>query len=253
MLQFEELLLKLAMQRKQGEVGPWDITDHVLRVGAARLIWTTHNRIEEVAPAYRNFADWLGVDQGQHGVISFNWDLQVEMLLTQANMRWSYTLASGVPIIKPHGSVNWNGFLRDGLEADYPYWQAVSAGSKLSFDSKNPLSNPDPEGINRPLNYMIFPGDIDPPNADPDAELLWRDAARVIDKAETVVFIGYSLPNYDSDAREFLVGAVRGKKIVAINPSLGDLGKFAAVFGYGVELRQEAFSQCQYGRSGPST
>lgn len=98
---------------------------------------------------------------------------------------------------------------------------------------------------------MIFPGDTEQPKADRDAELLWRDAARVIDRAEAVVFIGYSLPDYDSDAREFFIDAVEGKKIVTINPSASDLGKFAAIFGHGVEFRQEVFSDCPYGQSGP--
>ena len=51
-----------------------------------------HNLIVEVAPAYRNFAAWLGMDQRQHGVISFNWDLQAELRLTQESIRWRYTL-----------------------------------------------------------------------------------------------------------------------------------------------------------------
>src|SRR5437867_2617012 len=142
-LQFEELLLALGTRLKKTiDVDPCYITAKVLRIGAARLLWAIHNSIWEVAPSYKNFAAWLGMHQLPHGVISFNWDLQTELLLTQAQVPWSYSIGSGVPIIKPHGSITWSGHLREGLVPEYAYWQAIAPCSKLSFDSTQPLSNP---------------------------------------------------------------------------------------------------------------
>ena len=33
----------------------------------------------------------------------------MEQLLTQASLSWSYSSARGVPVINPHGSINWRG------------------------------------------------------------------------------------------------------------------------------------------------
>ena len=216
----------------------------MLRTGVARLLWKIHNSIEEVAPAYKNFAAWLGMEQ-QHGIISFNWDLQAELLLQQAHIPWSYSLASGVPIIKPHGSINWNGYRREKLLADYP-WQPVGPSSMLSFDPNKPLSNPDESGINRNLNYMLFPGDPDLPEFDEDVRLLWRDASCLIDRADMVVFVGYSLPDYDSYARKFFKDSLHGKNIIVVNPSTDDLRRFTSVFGTDAQLRHEKFLECPY-------
>ena len=253
-LQFEELLVALRKRLKQNiAIDPCHITEKVLRIGAARLLWAIHNSIWEVATSYKNSAGWLGMKGLPHGLISFNWDLQAELLLTQANVPWSYSITSGIPVIKPHGSITWSGHLREGLVPEYAYWQSIAVGSNLSFDSAEPLSNPFKQGINMNLNYMIFPGDPDLPDADADVALLWRDVAAVIKNAECVAFIGYSLPAYDSYAARFFKEAVQAKKIVAINPAFDHLQRFKALFGDAVELRQEKFKECPYGRSGPSS
>jgi hypothetical protein len=252
-LQFEELLIALASRvKKKIFADPCHITAKVLRIGAARLLWTVHNFIWEVTTSYKNFAAWLGMNELRHGVISFNWDLQAELLLTQASVPWSYSTGSaGVPIIKPHGSITWSGHLRKRFVPEYTHWQSIGLGSNLSFDSKEPLSNPFKQGFNLDLNYMIFPGDPDLPKTDPDVALLWRDAASVIENAECVVFIGYSIPDYDSYAVRFFKEALQGKKVVAVNPSSDHLQRFRGLFGDAVELRQEKFKECPYGRSRP--
>ena len=185
----------------------------------------------------------------QHGIISFNWDLQAELILQKANLPWGYSPSSGVPIIKPHGSINWSGHRRDEFNsAHYPFWQPVGSDSRLSFDSKNPLSNPDESGINRNLNYVLFPGDSELPEFDEDVGMLWRDAACLVDRAKVVVFIGYSFPNYDTYARKFFKDRVQDKMVVAVNPSTDDLRKFRFILGANVELRQEKFRDCPYGQ-----
>jgi hypothetical protein len=251
-LQFEELLLALnARLKNTGNLDPCYITAEVLRMGAARLLWAIHNSIWEVAPIYKNFAAWLGVPQLPHGIVSFNWDLQAELLLTQAGIPWSYSTKSGIPIIKPHGSITWSGHLRKGFKSDYPSWSVIAEGSKLSYDIAQPLSNPFKQGINTDLNYMVFPGDPDLPANDADIALLWADAERVIAKRDRIVFIGYSLPEYDSYAARFFKEVSRNKKVVAINPSADHLQRFQAVFGKDVELRKEDFKGCPFGRSLP--
>lgn len=253
-LQFEELLLALSSRLKQAiPADPAHVTARVLRIGAARLFWAIHNSIWQVAPSYHNFAEWLGLRDADNSVVSFNWDIQTELLLTQARVPWSYSRTSGVPIIKPHGSITWSGHLREGLVAEYANWRRIAPESKFSYDSSNPLSNPFKQGINTQLNYMIFPGDPELPDGDNDVALIWHDAAELIRDAERIVFIGYSLPDYDSYATSFFKDVARGTEIVVINPSEEHLNRFRSFLGDSVQLRKERFRDCAYGSSGPPT
>ena len=133
-LPFEELLLKLAERLKQEDAEPCHRINEMLGIGVRGLLWKIYNSTEELKPAYRNFAAWLGVPRHRHGIISFNWDLQAERLLHQERVPWHYDreVQGLLPVIKPHGSINWNRFRQEDLKSDYPHWQSVSRGSKLS-------------------------------------------------------------------------------------------------------------------------
>ena len=98
---------------------------------------------------------------------------------------------------------------------------------------------------------MLFPGDPDLPISDADIALLWADAERIITKRDRIVFIGYSLPEYDSYAAQFFRKAAKNRKVVAINPSSDHLERFRNLFGNDVELRQDDFRGCPFGRRGP--
>ena len=247
-LPFEELLLKLARRLKEGNGGPCHQTNEVLRIGARRRLWEIHNSVKKVNPAYRNFAGWLRSDWQRYGIISLNWDLQVERLLQEANVPWHYcpTAQGRLTIIKPHGSINWNRYRQEDLNALYLAWEPVARGSKLSFDPQQPLSDPDESEILANLRYLIFPGDPDQPDSHEDLKLLWDDASSLIHRAEKIVFVGYSFPEYDCHSREVFADRCRGKKIVVINPSKRDLRKFSRILGADIEFREEKFSDCLY-------
>ena len=83
LLQFEELLIELQEKTRRGLSGPFCITDDVLRRGARRLLWSIQDSDEHLLPAYTYFADRIGKEWHRYGVISFNWDLQVERVLHQ--------------------------------------------------------------------------------------------------------------------------------------------------------------------------
>ena len=247
---FEELLLELAVRLKQEDAGPCHQTNEVLRIGVRRLLWKIHKSYKEVKPAYGNFAAWLRADWQRHGIISFNWDLQAERLLHQAGVPWHYDreCQGRLPVIKPHGSINWNKYLQKDYSAHYSFWRCVSRDSKLSFDAKNPLSNPDPDDV-VDLSYMLFPGDPDRPESHDDMKLLWRDAAHLMDRADEVVFIGYSFPEYDSYSRQFFRNRVRNKNIVVVNPTPADLVKYESILGTEIEFCREEFQHCLYAQS----
>ena len=250
-LPLEELLLKLAERLKQEDAEPCHRINEMLGIGVRGLLWKIYNSTEELKPAYRNFAAWLGVPRHRHGIISFNWDLQAERLLHQERVPWHYDreVQGLLPVIKPHGSINWNRFRQEDLKSDYPHWQSVSRGSKLSFNADNPLSNPRLDEVVPNLSYTVFPGDPDRPESHDDMKLLWRDAAHLMDMAEEVTFIGYSFPDYDLCPRRFFNKHVQGKKVVVVNPSRNDLQKSKCVLGAAaaeIELREETFPDCPY-------
>ena len=253
-LPFEELLIKFAEAepQEQGEPGCWQLTYNELRKGVRYVLWDIHKQIECVKPAYRNFATWLRPNWHRHGIISFNWDLQAELLLHQHGVPWHYcpNAQGSLPVIKPHGSINWNKHRKEGYDAEYPHWCSVGY-TNLSFDAKAPLSDPELDAIVPHLSYTLFPGDPDLPNSDEDVGLLWKDAERLIQNADEVVFIGYSFPDYDKYACEFFRQWVQDKKVIAINPSDDDLKQCETILDTDIEPRKERFSDCSYAQ--PST
>ena len=223
------------------------ITERVLRIGCARLLWCNQNSIWRAGTAYQNFASLLGRYPGS-GVISLNWDLLVEKTLTDAGSTWSYASLDGaaIPVIKPHGSINWSGHLREGLRAEYHGWQPLGNGCRLCFDVREPLSNPNKQEINSTLRYMIFPGDPELPGHDADVRWLWDRAGEVLAGVQKIVFIGYSLPDYHSFADAFFRKAAANKTIEAITPASERLERYRIAFDGRAVLRAERFEQCEY-------
>lgn len=250
-LGFEEVLIALRSHLKTaGSSDPAHVTHQVLRIGCARLLWCIQNSVWRVGPPYLRFANAVAGSKGMPGtVVSFNWDLLAERAFQDAEFRWAYTRRQQgvVPILKPHGSINWNGFLRKGLKSSYNGWTPIAPNSRLSYDRYNPFSNPDVQEINPDLRYMIFPGDLESAE-DPDLSVIWQDVRAAIESSEAVVFIGYSLPDYDSWSCRFFAEVCAGKIVEVYNPNPAVLTRFREVFGEAVELHQQTFPQCVYSR-----
>jgi hypothetical protein len=151
--------------------------------------------------------------------VSFNWDLVAERAFHNAKLPCVYTRQwkGPVAILKPHGSIHWSGFLREGLKSDYTGWVPTASNNRLSYDQFNPLGNPDMQEINPDLRYMIFPGDSESAE-DPDLALIWNDVRAAIHSSEAVVFIGYSLPAYDSWSCRFFTEVCASKPVEVYNP-----------------------------------
>jgi hypothetical protein len=150
--------------------------------------------------------------------------------------------------LKPHGSINWNGFLRENLRPDYAYWSEIFAGSKLSYDKSQPLSNPDKGSVNPDLTYMLFPGDPELPQQDRDLQMIWDKAREAISRSETIIFLGYSLPTYDTFAIDFFRECVCSKRVEVYNPSNQVLEKYRSIFGKDVLLEPKRFEESPYAR-----
>jgi hypothetical protein len=198
------------------------VVDQVLRQGAARLFWTIDSFIHRVDPGYEYFARRLVKAQGQWNVITFNWDTLVERALTEIDGEWSYSrddARNKTVLVKPHGSINWSSFAQQKLIPDYAGWKPIAPGSTLSYDSEHPLANPDKQEINPDLRWCLYPGDSDLPEDHADIARLWGDARALIAAADRVVFIGYSLPAYDTYASKVLVELCETKHIEVYDPS----------------------------------
>jgi hypothetical protein len=252
-LMFEELIIELGRYlATASDEDPCWTTLNVFRIGCARLLWCLYYSIWRVETCYENFAAWCAQREAAqtNAILSFNWDLLAERALTDSEIVWSYSRegSPSVPLLKPHGSINWSGHLREeGLRPEYTFWQTISSKSKLSYDSREPLSNPFKQEINSDLRYMIFPGDSESPN-DADLKIIWEEAAEIIAEREKIVFLGYSLPIYDLYSIEFFKRAAKGKQVEVYNPNEEHLKRFRSELGEHVAVHAERFEHCVYSR-----
>src|SRR5437899_472356 len=95
-----------------------------------------------------------------------------------------------VPILKPHGSINWSDYPGRGLRAERE-WQRISQQSTCRYLSDDPFSDPFENGVNQRLRKLFLPGD---PEDHGGARLIWAEAETAIHERDMVMFIGYSLP-----------------------------------------------------------
>lgn len=251
-LGYEEVLIALSHHLVDAEKpDPCFTTRDILRVGAARLLWCIDYFNPRLEICYERFAQQIAAISGGAAIVTFNWDLLVERALTTAGVQWSYSLADdagAVSVIKPHGSLNWSSFAQNpNLVAQYQHWRPIAPQSTLSYDGAAPLANPDLQDINSDMRYCLYPGDPDLPTSHPDLHRLWEDAITVIRASGRVVFIGYSLPEYDSYAGELFQNECASKAIEVYDPSPAVNAKFSAVFP-GALTTQCTFNQSPYAR-----
>jgi hypothetical protein len=98
------------------------------------------------------------------------------------------------------------------------------------------------------LDYALFPGDPDLPESDEDLRRIWEEVRIALRESERVVFIGYSLPDNDTFAREFFREHTVGKEMEVYNPSDVDLQKYKTLFGAEVRLHRDGLASCPYAR-----
>jgi hypothetical protein len=251
---FEELLIALRHICATADgYDPRHATLRVLRIGCARLLWQRQNAIRKAPVSYENFAKrfFKSAEMRSNVVISFNWDLLIERSLQDVAVPWDYS--SGVPgvtaVLKPHGSINWSSWLEGGGSCDYEGWRAIAPQSKLSFDVTRPFVDPDADEINPDDRYMLFPGDPELPEENANLKLIWSDVQMALEQSEALVFIGYSLPEYDSYSAEIFRRYAVGREIEVYNPSVEHLQHFRQEFGGRVRLFPLRFEECPYAQA----
>jgi hypothetical protein len=76
----------------------------------------------------------------------------------------------------------------------------------------------------------------------------WKEAILVLGCANCVVFIGYSLPSYDLEAREQLELVCRNKSVIVCNPSNEVIEAFRRAFRQSkIAPRPNKFEESRFG------
>lgn len=223
--------------------------ERIVRDACGRLLWHKHRTLDHLPVAYQNFASWFHEHHlyGQpNAIVSFNWDLLPEKTLTDAGVGWQYTTQSpGVPILKPHGSINWSDHVERGLRAESQEWQPIAPPSTYCYIPHSPFSDPFENGANQRLRKLILPGD---PEDAGGTSLIWAEAEAAIRERDMVVFIGYSLPRYDAFSTRFFQRATAGKQIEVYARSPETLEHYRQMLGNISTTEPLAFAQCPYAR-----
>ena len=251
-LGFEEVLMELDTFLGQS-LHPANRTRTILEAGCARLFWQIQNHLT-IPFCYQNFATWLfpAARMPKHNVVSFNWDLVVERSLQEQGCNWFYSQVTdnSVAVLKPHGSINWSNHRAHGITANSDEWAKAVLDGTLDCLRNDRFRDPFQSGINEQFRYLILPGGRGGGSEQP-SQPIWDLVQMAIAKSDTVVFIGYSLPSYDTFAAHRLRAYCQNKKIEVYNPSAMDLERFRDIFGADTVLRCEKFEECIYGRISP--
>jgi hypothetical protein len=171
---------------------------------------------------YRTWRDILQKDDtrkdgNQHTIITFNYDLVLEMLGLQDWVILPDRAPTKSCILKLHGSTNWKrGMKGEGfaLETD-PHFLATCRPNQLAIA---------PPG---PSKATIVSDDF---------ENLWKHAESRLGQADSIIFVGYRFPPTDSTARRRILTAANpeaGMNIV-LGPSdpNGDVARLSGLLKF---------------------
>lgn len=156
---------------------------------------------------YRTFAKSLKRRGKRFALISFNYDLVFERAILTELKELDYKLGriyghkkfcNGVPLLKLHGSLNW--LWCPKCEEIFVDNESVAH----RYPRESCLSRCG--GMRQPL--------IIPPSPQKGEHLkviqtLWRNAEYLMEEADKIVIVGYSLPDADVAAKELLKDSVR--------------------------------------------
>ncbi len=146
-----------------------------------------------------------------------------------------------VPLLKLHGSFNW---LESGVTGDL-YYGGLTKSVRFLFEAADDVDVPDlhagrhawmslPKAELRPV--MITPTHMKDLR-DPHVARVWRAAESVLWRADSVAFIGYSLPGDDIHVKYLFKRALSTRpdgsrpRIVVVNPDAAAVENYERFFG----------------------
>lgn len=170
-------------------------------------------------------------------IVSFNWDLLVEYAIKKIGHTYGYDLYDGdMPILKPHGSISWR--------------RTVGYEGMQIFDT---FEDYDPEYRMKDSQLMIVPGDRENPQIR-KLQKVWKQVEKVLSQTNEIIFIGYSMPSYDTYALDILKKNVltriqkdlKPSQIEVVNPKSDVVKKYRDLFGNDIKLSQCEFENSMY-------
>lgn len=208
--------------------------------------------------SYGQFAELLINEKAGGGsVLTFNYDLGLELALAFYNKKVNYRLNdddSGFNLLKLHGSINWytNSQAKEikflSLEDARKFIQKEFYNGEYKENERYPFDinrylNIDIANKGQDLETVIIPPTWNKTEYQGQLTRVWEAAADHLSNAQNIYILGYSLPESDSFFRYlFALGTIsknRIRNIIVYNPE--DSGetedRFRRLFGLSTESR----------------
>jgi hypothetical protein len=210
-------------------------------------------------------------------IVSFNWDILLEVAFRRQNRKYSYisteSSKDSTLLLKPHGSINWYALLdRELLKIDLTANVAVFGDDLTNYMLylRNPLGRLDMGSSNifakratSPLSAIVLPtptmalsvGGSTHDNWVDEGHIramraVWKAFKDMVENANDLVVIGYSLPGTDSAAIDVLKefrkrGARRllSKRIVIIDKNRRIVERYQRIVYPNAKLISEDFNR----------
>ncbi len=248
---YDSLIKDLNTIAQTLDLDAWDLTK--VRQGFTILVasafqYKSYQLLDQGSgPAYDDFittaAAWTArVDPGDT-LITFNWDVLQEILLWKAK-KWSYEDGYGIQttpekplnpslttVLKLHGSCNW------ALSHQQDQSPRIDDADVFFGALKHDMQEPPRLGSTSDYGTsLIVPSYLKDPSQINILRSVWKTAAYVLRKAETLVVLGYSLPNADVHAQNLFSEMVDyNKTLKSITLVLGrddeSYSRWEALFG----------------------
>ncbi len=229
----------------------------------AALLNTIAHWFHEIYKTARN-TDWLNrfvelVRDENAAVVTFNWDLLVDQALFGNQIESHHyglneKISSGPIILKPHGSLNW--YSTKELNKVSPEKRKVLYKAEDPANAIELFTRPRAiqSKVSRTYAPLIVPPTYIKDFQKPVFRHLWLQTTEVLSTAKRIVFIGYSLPPDDLQAKFILrcgfhnqregILAKKGREkptgdaeVTVVNPDLSVAQRIQEVVNFGMEVK----------------
>ena len=204
------------------------------------------NRERKLQPhqSIDNFFKAISKIKNTSAIITFNYDLAIDVALTSQKIEYSYNLVDntdlGIPLLKLHGSLNWH--KTDNEDIGYYGIEALIHDFRSKYFNDELTEKIEFKVITSPIpekqKYIPF---IIPPTWNKtmyhkSISSVWQKAASCLNEARNIFVLGYSLPESDSFFRYLYAlgtqGPSRIRRFWVFNPDkLGTKERFKKLLG----------------------
>lgn len=187
---------------------------------------------------------------GEFAFLTFNYDIGLDLALTQHGIRYEYALdaqpGDGVPLLKLHGSLNWCQTsgpddisalpMKDLLDHNgYPKTTG-DASIRLPLRIRNSFHLLKPSlGAGDVPSAVLVPPTWNKTQFQKTFQKIWQRAAKELSEASEIIVIGYSYPLADEFFHGLialgLAGSARVRRFLVVDPNQEVGRRFAELLG----------------------